>query len=62
MDGSSPAELSDEGTPSVRGITYREIHLVMEICIGSDMITSTEIVAVNLMLDDTSKKNLSLSN
>lgn len=51
LDGLDPQDAPGVGTPVIGGISYRESHLAMEMLAASNMITSTEFVEVNPILD-----------
>lgn len=55
LDGLDPSEAPGVGTPVLGGMTYRESHLAMEMLFESGIITSTEFVEVNPILDDKNK-------
>lgn len=55
LDGLDPSEAPGVGTPVIGGITYRESHLAMEMLAEADILTSTEIVEVNPILDEKNK-------
>ncbi|WP_100406499.1 arginase [Bacillus solitudinis] len=51
LDGIDPIDAPGVGTPVLGGITYRESHLALEILAEAEIITSTEFVEVNPILD-----------
>ncbi|HSO58414.1 MAG TPA: arginase [Paenisporosarcina sp.] len=55
LDGIDPIYTPGVGTPVPGGISYRESHLAMEMLFTSDMVTSTEFVEVNPILDEKNK-------
>ncbi|WP_373894737.1 arginase [Virgibacillus natechei] len=55
LDGLDPSEAPGVGTPVIGGLTYRESHLAMEMLAEADILTSTEIVEVNPILDEKNK-------
>ncbi|MBY7141843.1 arginase [Virgibacillus sp. NKC19-3] len=55
LDGLDPSEAPGVGTPVIGGLTYRESHLAMEMIAEADILTSTEIVEVNPILDEKNK-------
>lgn len=58
LDGIDPSEAPGVGTPALGGATYRESHLAMEMLAEAEIITSTEFVEVNPMLDDKNKTGI----
>ncbi|MFC4354820.1 arginase [Chryseomicrobium palamuruense] len=55
LDGLDPLYTPGVGTPVPGGINYRESHLAMEMLASSNLITSTEFVEVNPILDEKNK-------
>ncbi|HET7616725.1 MAG TPA: arginase, partial [Bacillales bacterium] len=55
LDGLDPNDAPGVGTPVTGGISYRESHLAMEMLAESELITSTEFVEVNPILDEKNK-------
>jgi arginase len=55
LDGIDPLYTPGVGTPVPGGITYRESHLAMEMLAEEEMITSSEFVEVNPILDERNK-------
>lgn len=55
LDGLDPEEAPGVGTPVIGGLSYRESHLAMEMLEESNLLTSTEFVEVNPILDDKNK-------
>ncbi|HET7628076.1 MAG TPA: arginase [Bacillales bacterium] len=55
LDGLDPHDAPGVGTPVTGGINYRESHLAMEMLAESGIITSTEFVEVNPILDEKNK-------
>lgn len=51
MDSIDPAEAPGVGTPVRGGLSYREMHLAMEILADSGKLVSLEVVEVNPVLD-----------
>jgi arginase len=52
IDALDPREAPGTGTPVSGGLTYREAQLAMEMLYDSRVITSTEFVEVNTILDE----------
>ncbi|MBU9710421.1 arginase [Evansella tamaricis] len=52
LDALDPHDAPGVGTPVIGGTTYREAHLAMEMLAERDIITSTEFVEVNPILDN----------
>lgn len=55
LDGLDPEEAPGVGTPVIGGLSYRESHLAMEMLEEADILTSSEFVEVNPILDDKNK-------
>lgn len=55
LDALDPLYTPGVGTPVAGGITYRESHLAMEMIQESGLLTSTEFVEVNPILDELNK-------
>lgn len=55
LDGLDPNEAPGVGTPVIGGLSYRESHLAMEMIAESDLLTSSEFVEVNPILDEKNK-------
>lgn len=55
LDVIDPEEAPGVGTPVPGGITYREVHLAMELLADSGLITSMDVVEVNPILDTHNK-------
>ena len=51
MDSIDPVEAPGVGTPVRGGLSYREMHLAMEILADSGKLVSLEVVEVNPVLD-----------
>ncbi len=51
MDGIDPSEAPGTGTPVKGGLSYREAHLIMEMCHETGMLGSMEMVEINPILD-----------
>lgn len=51
LDAVDPDEAPGVGTPSPGGISYREMHLAMEMLADTDRVCSVELVEVNPILD-----------
>ena len=51
LDAVDPDEAPGVGTPSPGGISYREMHLAMEMLADTDLVCSVELVEVNPVLD-----------
>jgi len=51
LDAVDPDEAPGVGTPSPGGISYREMHLAMEMLADTDRVRSVELVEVNPILD-----------
>ncbi|MEO5760889.1 MAG: arginase [Vicinamibacteria bacterium] len=51
LDAVDPEEAPGVGTPSAGGISYREMHLAMEMLADTNRICSVELVEVNPILD-----------
>jgi arginase len=51
MDGIDPSEAPGTGTPVKGGLSYREAHLIMEMCYETGMLRSMEMVEINPILD-----------
>jgi arginase len=51
LDAVDPDEAPGVGTPSPGGISYREMHLAMEMLADTDRVSSIELVEVNPVLD-----------
>lgn len=51
LDAVDPEEAPGVGTPSPGGISYREMHLAMEMLADTDRVCSVELVEVNPVLD-----------
>lgn len=51
LDAVDPDEAPGVGTPSPGGISYREMHLAMEMLADTDQVCSVELVEVNPILD-----------
>ncbi|WP_368503685.1 arginase [Alkalihalophilus sp. As8PL] len=55
LDGLDPNDAPGVGTPVLGGISYRESHLAMEMLAEAGILTSTEFVEVNPILDERNK-------
>jgi arginase len=55
MDGIDPAYAPGVGTAVEGGITYREAHLMAEMCARSGKVTSLEVMEVNPVLDEANR-------
>ncbi|WP_100373602.1 arginase [Bacillus sp. FJAT-45037] len=55
LDGLDPNDAPGVGTPVLGGISYRESHLAMEMLAEANILTSTEFVEVNPILDERNK-------
>ena len=55
MDGIDPAFAPGVGTAVEGGITYREAHLMAEMCARSGKVTSLEVMEVNPVLDEANR-------
>ena len=55
MDFLDPAEAPGVGTSVPGGVTYREVHLAMELIADSGRMTSFEVVEVNPILDSANR-------
>ena len=51
LDAVDPEEAPGVGTPSPGGISYREMHLAMEMLADTERVSSVELVEVNPILD-----------
>ena len=51
LDAVDPEEAPGVGTPSPGGISYREMHLAMEMLADTNRVCSVELVEVNPILD-----------
>ncbi len=51
MDGIDPSEAPGTGTPVKGGLSYREAHLIMEMCYETGTLRSMEMVEINPILD-----------
>ncbi len=51
MDGIDPSEAPGTGTPVKGGLSYREAHLIMEMCYETGTLRSIEMVEINPILD-----------
>jgi len=52
IDAIDPSAAPVTGTPVLGGLTYREVHLAMEIVAESGAAHSLEVVEVNPVVDD----------
>lgn len=51
MDSVDPREAPGVGTPVPGGLSYREAHLLMELCAESGRVASADVVEINPILD-----------
>lgn len=55
MDGIDPAYAPGVGTPVEGGLTFREAHLLAEMCARSGKVASMEVMEVNPILDEANR-------